>query len=139
MGCNNPITSNNNASAQSNITRSTIRRMSPTMCTQHNNSVASSTSSIPASSSTTTSTLENVMPVQGITNSIMSGSGGGKLKFWFDKTFTPSWDWLKVIKFDKHMLIYLISGGSSISKGATNSKSPSNQVCYSSDGDSDEE
>ena len=37
------------------------------------------------------------------------------------------------------MLIYLISGGSSISKGATNSKNPSNQVCYSSDGDSDEE
>ena len=87
MGCNNPITSNNNASAQSNITRSTIRRMSPTMCTQHNNSVASSTSSIPASSSTTTSTLENVIPVQGITNSIMSGSGGGKLKCRFYKTF----------------------------------------------------
>ena len=137
MGCNNPITSNNNATAQSNITRSTIRRMSPTMCTQHNNSVASSTSSIPASSSTTTSTLENVIPVQGITNSIMSGSGGGKLKFWFDKTFFVTR--LKVIKFNKHMLIYLISGGSSISKGATNSKSPSNQVCYSSDGDSDEE
>ena len=95
MGCNNPITSNNNASAQSNITRSTIRRMSPTMCTQHNNSVASSTSSIPASSSTTTSTLENVIPVQGITNSIMSGSGGGKLKCRFDKTFTP----LEIILF----------------------------------------
>ena len=94
MGCNNPITSNNNASAQSNITRSTIRRMSPTMCTQHNNSVASSTSSIPASSSTTTSTLENVIPVQGITNSIMSGSGGGKLKCRFYKTFNPSWDLL---------------------------------------------
>ena len=138
MGCNNPITSNNNASAQSNITRSTIRRMSPTMCTQHNNSVASSTSSIPASSSTTTSTLENVIPVQGITNSIMSGSGGGKLKCRFYKTFTPSWDFV-TMKFNKHMLIYLISGGSSISKGATNSKSPSNQVCYSSDGDSDEE
>ena len=90
MGCNNPITSNNNTSAQSNITRSTIRRMSPTMCTQHNNSVASSTSSIPASSSTTTSTLENVIPVQGITNSIMSGSGGGKLKCRFYKTFNPS-------------------------------------------------
>ena len=42
------------------------------------------------------------------------------------------------MKFNKHMLIFLISGGSSISKGATNSKSPSNQVCYSSDGDSDE-
>ena len=90
MGCNNPISSNNNTSAQSNITRSTIRRMSPTMCTQHNNSVASSTSSILASSSTTTSTLENVIPVQGITNSIMSGSGGGKLKCRFDKTFLPS-------------------------------------------------
>ena len=89
MGCNNPISSNNNTSAQSNITRSTIRRMSPTMCTQHNNSVASSTSSIPASSSTTTSTLENVIPVQGITNSIMSGSGGGKLKCRFYKTFNP--------------------------------------------------
>ena len=135
MGCNNPITSNNNASAQSNITRSTIRRMSPTMCTQHNNSVASSTSSIPASSSTTTSTLENVIPVQGITNSIMSGSGGGKLKCRFDKTLL----YFVTMKFNKHMLIYLISGGSSISKGATNSKSPSNQVCYSSDGDSDEE
>ena len=138
MGCNNPITSNNNASAQSNITRSTIRRMSPTMCTQHNNSVASSTSSIPASSSTTTSTLENVIPVQGITNSIMSGSGGGKLKCRFDKTFIPLL-YFVTMKFNKHMLIYSISGGSSISKGATNSKSPSNQVCYSSDGDSDEE
>ena len=77
-GCNNSMTLNNGGQTN-NVTRSTLRRTSPTI-PQHNSSSVASTSPIPVVSSTpsTHSTImDTVIPGQSIANSIISGTGGG--------------------------------------------------------------
>ena len=73
------MTSNN--VSQSNVTRPTVRRTSPTI-SQHT-SVVTTTSPVPASSSSSHTTLvEAGIPGQSITNSIISGNGGGRKIFY---------------------------------------------------------